>query len=85
MRLLFFACVIPFSTVVLATKYGHFFVVEKGNASQRSLLSVINIAAKILCWKRESQISHLHTEKSTHLTQMFQMQESDAKRTCRNS
>lgn len=50
---LLFATVIPFCTVVLATKYSHFFVVKKGNSSQSSFLSVINVAADVLCWKRK--------------------------------
>lgn len=46
---LLFAAVVPFCTVVLATEYSHFFVVKKGNSSQRSFLCVINVAADILC------------------------------------
>lgn len=56
MRFGWFACVIPFSTVVLATKYSHFFVVKKRNSSQRSFLSVVNVAANVLCWKTERKI-----------------------------
>lgn len=63
---LLFAALIPFCTVVLATEYSHFFVVKKGNSSQRSFLCIINVAANIFCWKREKvQVSYGYKKTDT--------------------
>lgn len=39
---------IPFCAVVLATEYGHFFVVQKGRPSERSPLCVVHVTADVL-------------------------------------
>lgn len=53
--MLFHFSLVPFCTVVLATEHSHFFVVEKGNSSQRSFLCVIDVAADILCWGKKKR------------------------------
>lgn len=56
--MLFNFSLVPFCTVVLATEHSHFFVVEKGNSSQRSFLCVIDVAADILCWGGKKEERH---------------------------
>lgn len=63
--LLWFAFIIPFCTVVLATKYSHFFVVKKGNSSQCSFLGVVNVATDVFCWKKKTNMFVMYSERPT--------------------